>query len=72
MKSDYDMQLCSSRKEAEELIESRNMRLKLRRMDFSALKYNTLKTILALCTAEMEREEHIFQKEILYMYLIRI
>ena len=66
--SDYDMQLCSSQKEAEELIESRNMRLKLRRMDFSALKYNTLKKILALCTAEVEREGHIFSEgDIVYV-----
>lgn len=66
--NDYDMQLCSSKKEAEELIENRNMRLKLRSMDFSSLQYNTLKTILALCMAEEKREEHIFSEgDIVYV-----
>lgn len=61
-RNDYymDVQLCSSREEAEKYIECRKMRLQLRNMDFSNLNYNALKAILSLCNSEEVEEDHVF------------
>lgn len=64
----YDLQLFPTKESAEECMECHAMRHKLRRMDFSQLQYNTLKTILALCNAESIPEEHLFcEGDIVYV-----